>query len=203
MLDHGLHPPRSREKKRNPWRQHVHRATRPRSYAINKVWEAVTSRCLGNGRSDVRCKQYGGVKSIICYLCFMQHAWSCFLNNEIFTSNIFKNNIRWYVTSLTAQWQQKFNICNVQRPHWINILFKICRFHFPLKCMACIDRILKYLLFLVLIWSKFIKTNLLYEKSIQILLTFCHMLFFHCSVTSVSPLPLSFSNIQITLHIIS
>ena len=70
--------PRSREKKRNPWRQHVHRATRPRSYAIDKVWEAVTSRCLGNGRSDARRKQYGGVKSIICYLCFMQHAWSCY-----------------------------------------------------------------------------------------------------------------------------
>ena len=65
-------------KKRNPWRQHVHRATRPRSYAIDKVWEAVTSRCLGNGRSDARCKQYGGVTSIICYLCFMQHAWSCY-----------------------------------------------------------------------------------------------------------------------------
>ena len=27
-------------KERNPWRQHVHRATRPRSYAIDKVWEA-------------------------------------------------------------------------------------------------------------------------------------------------------------------
>ena len=78
MLDHGPHPPRSREKKRNPWRQYVHRATRPRSYAIDKVWEAVTSRCLGNSRSDTRCKQYGGVKSIICYLCFMQHAWSCY-----------------------------------------------------------------------------------------------------------------------------
>ena len=65
-------------KERNPWRQHVHRAARPRSYAIDKVWEAVTSRCLGNGRSDASCKQYGGVKSIICYLCFMQHAWSCF-----------------------------------------------------------------------------------------------------------------------------
>ena len=78
MLDHGLHPPRSREKKRNPWHQHVHRATRPRNYAIDKVWEAVTSRCLGNGRSDGSCKQYGGVKSIICYLCFMQHAWSCY-----------------------------------------------------------------------------------------------------------------------------
>ena len=80
MLDHGPHPPRSREKKRTPWRQHVHRATRPRSYAIDKVWEAVTSRCLGigNGWSDGRCKQNGGVKSIICYLCFMQHAWSCY-----------------------------------------------------------------------------------------------------------------------------
>ena len=78
MLDHGPHPPRSREKKRNPWRQHVHRATRPRSYAIDKVWEAVTSRCLGNGRSDGSYKQYGGVKSIICYLCIMQHAWSCY-----------------------------------------------------------------------------------------------------------------------------
>ena len=64
-------------KERNPWRQHVHRATRPRSYAIDKVWEAVTSRYLGNGRSDGSYKQYGGVKSIICYLCFMQHAWSC------------------------------------------------------------------------------------------------------------------------------
>ena len=78
MLDHGLHPPRSREKKRNPRRQHVHHTTRPRSYGIGKVWEAVTSRCLGNGRSDARCKKYGGVKSIICYLCFMQHAWSCY-----------------------------------------------------------------------------------------------------------------------------
>ena len=68
MLDHGPHPPRLREKKRNPWHQHVHRATRPRSYAIDKVWEAVTS----------SCKQYGGVKNIICYLCFMQHAWSCY-----------------------------------------------------------------------------------------------------------------------------
>ena len=64
-------------KERNPWRQHVHRATRPRSYAIDKVWEALTSRCLGNGRSDASCKQHGGIKSIICYLCFMQHAWSC------------------------------------------------------------------------------------------------------------------------------
>ena len=82
MLDHRLHPPRSREKKRNPWRQHVHRATRPRSYAIDKVWETVTSRCLGNGRSDARCKQYGGVKSIICYLCFMQHAWSCYFQSR-------------------------------------------------------------------------------------------------------------------------
>ena len=59
MLDHGPHPPRSREKKRNPWRQHVHRATRSRSYAI---WH----------------KQSYHVKSIICYLCFMQHAWSCY-----------------------------------------------------------------------------------------------------------------------------
>ena len=48
---------------RNPWRQHFHRATRPRSYAIDKVWEAVTSRCLGNGRSDASCKQYGGVSA--------------------------------------------------------------------------------------------------------------------------------------------
>ena len=66
------------EKRKKSGRQHVHRATRPRSYAIDKVWEEVTSRCLGNGRSDSRCKQYGGVQSIICYLCFMQHAWSCF-----------------------------------------------------------------------------------------------------------------------------
>ena len=50
-------------KERNPWRQHVHRATRPRSYAIDKVWEAVTSRCLCNGRSDASCKQYGGVSA--------------------------------------------------------------------------------------------------------------------------------------------
>ena len=49
--------------KRNPWRQHVHRATRPRSYTIDKVWEAVTSRCFGNGRSDATCKQYGGVSA--------------------------------------------------------------------------------------------------------------------------------------------
>ena len=28
-----------------------------------KVWEAVTSRCLGNGRSDTSCKQYGGVSA--------------------------------------------------------------------------------------------------------------------------------------------
>ena len=50
-------------KERNQWRQHVHRATRPRSYAIDKVWEAVTSRCLGNGRSDASCKQYSGVSA--------------------------------------------------------------------------------------------------------------------------------------------
>ena len=87
MLDHGPHPPRSREKKRNPWRQHVHRATRPRSYAIDKVWEAVTSRCLGNGLSDGSWKQYGGVKSIICYLCFMQHAWSCYFFFNLSTIN--------------------------------------------------------------------------------------------------------------------
>ena len=76
MLDHG--PIHQGHEKRNPWRQHVHRATRPRSYAIDKVWQEVTSSCLGNGRSDSRYKQYGGVQSIICYLCFMQHAWSCF-----------------------------------------------------------------------------------------------------------------------------
>ena len=104
MLDHGLHPPRLREKKRNPWRQHVHRATRPRSYAIDKVWEAVTSRCLGNGRSDARCKQYGGVKSIICYLCFMQHAWSCYFFIYLYSlillyciSNITRYNCERYV----------------------------------------------------------------------------------------------------------
>ena len=51
-------------KERNPWRQHVHRATRPRSYAIDKVWEAVMSRCLGNGQSDASCKQYGGVSAL-------------------------------------------------------------------------------------------------------------------------------------------
>ena len=28
-----------------------------------KVWEAVTSCCLGNGRSDASCKQYGGVSA--------------------------------------------------------------------------------------------------------------------------------------------
>ena len=28
-----------------------------------KVWEAVTSRCLGNGRSDASCKQYCGVSA--------------------------------------------------------------------------------------------------------------------------------------------
>ena len=28
-----------------------------------KVWEAVTSRFLGNGRSDASCKQYGGVSA--------------------------------------------------------------------------------------------------------------------------------------------
>ena len=49
MLDHG--PIHQGHEKRNPWRQHVHRATRPRSYAIDKVWEAVTSRCLGNGQT--------------------------------------------------------------------------------------------------------------------------------------------------------
>ena len=49
--------------KRNPWCQHVHRATRPRIYTIDKVWEAVTSRCLGNGKSDATCKQYGGVSA--------------------------------------------------------------------------------------------------------------------------------------------
>ena len=50
MLHHG--PIHQDHEKRNPWRQHVHRATRPCSYAIDKVWEAVTSRCLGNGRYD-------------------------------------------------------------------------------------------------------------------------------------------------------
>ena len=50
-------------KERNPWRQNVHHTTRPRSYAIDKVWEAVTSRCLGNGRSDATCKQYGSVSA--------------------------------------------------------------------------------------------------------------------------------------------
>ena len=50
-------------KERNPWHQHVHRTTHPRSYAIDKVWEAVTSRCLGNGWSDASCKQYGGVSA--------------------------------------------------------------------------------------------------------------------------------------------
>ena len=94
MLDNGPHPPRSREKKRNPWRQHVHRATRPRSYAIDKVWEAVTSRCLGNGRSNGSYKQYGGVKSIICYLCFMQHAWSCYLTKTSFLHEISDNSRR-------------------------------------------------------------------------------------------------------------
>ena len=61
MLDHG--PIHQGHEKRNPWRQHVHRATRPRSYASDKVWEAVTSRCLGNGRSDASYKQYGGVSA--------------------------------------------------------------------------------------------------------------------------------------------
>ena len=61
MLDHG--PIHQGHEKRNPWRQHVHRATRPRSYAIDKVWEAVTSRYLGNGRSDASYKQYGGVSA--------------------------------------------------------------------------------------------------------------------------------------------
>ena len=59
MLDHGPRPSRSREKKE----KEIHRATRPRSYAIDKVWEAVTSRCLGNGRSDTSYKQYGGVSA--------------------------------------------------------------------------------------------------------------------------------------------
>ena len=59
MLDHGPRPSRSREKKE----KEIHRATRPRSYAIDKVWEAVTSRCLGKGRSDATCKQYGGVSA--------------------------------------------------------------------------------------------------------------------------------------------
>ena len=54
-------------KERNPWRQHVHRATRPRSYAI---WH----------------KKSYHVKSIICYLCFMQHAWSCYFFLNILIS---------------------------------------------------------------------------------------------------------------------
>ena len=87
-------------KERNPWSQHVHRATRPRSYAIDKVWEAVTSRCLGNGRSDASCKQYGGVQSIICYLCFVQHAWSCYFF-------FFKLS----TLSLTDSWYNFIHVC--------------------------------------------------------------------------------------------
>jgi hypothetical protein len=62
-------PTKVTRKERNPWRQHVHRATRARSYAIDKLWEAVTS------RGPMLVSYH--VKSIICYLCFMQHAWSC------------------------------------------------------------------------------------------------------------------------------
>ena len=61
MLDHGPHPPRSWEKKS------VTSARSPRNTSAQlrgvKVWEAVTSRCLGNGRSDATCKQYGGVSA--------------------------------------------------------------------------------------------------------------------------------------------
>ena len=56
---YGPRPWRSREKKE----KEIHRATRPRSYAIDKVWEAVTSRCLVNGQSDASYKQYGGVSA--------------------------------------------------------------------------------------------------------------------------------------------
>ena len=88
-------------KERNPWRQHVHRATRPRSYAIEKCerqWRHVALATAGPmlvannmaayplGISSSVCPlrisstclmSVHHVKSIICYLCFMQHAWSC------------------------------------------------------------------------------------------------------------------------------
>ena len=79
----------SRSCKRNPWRQHVHRATRRRSHAIDMAWRhvalatttisaqrvhGVTSHCLYGKKKPTRFKH---VTSIICYLCFTQYAWRC------------------------------------------------------------------------------------------------------------------------------
>ena len=52
-----VHQGHERRKKKKSTAQHVRAATR------SIKWEAVTSRCLGNGRSDVTCKQYGGVSA--------------------------------------------------------------------------------------------------------------------------------------------
>ena len=106
MLDHGPHPPRSREKKEirdvNTFTaQHVRAATRsikcerqwrhvalatagPMLLANNMVAyplhisNSVCPLCISNTCLMSVHTIYNHVKSIICYLCFMQHAWSCF-----------------------------------------------------------------------------------------------------------------------------
>ena len=105
MLDHGPHPPRSREKKEIRYvstftAQHVRAATR--SIKCERQWRHVALATAGpmlvannmaayplrinNSVCPLRISNtclmsvhtiYNHVKSIICYLCFMQHAWSC------------------------------------------------------------------------------------------------------------------------------
>jgi len=88
-------------KERNPWRQHVHRAQRPRRCAFEnceRQWRQFALATAGPmlvanntagypvGTSKSVCQlrisntclmRVHHVKSIICYPCFMQHAWSC------------------------------------------------------------------------------------------------------------------------------
>ena len=88
-------------KERNPWRQHVHRAA-TRSIKCERQWRHVALATTGpmlvannmaayplrisNSVCPLRISNtclmsvhtiYNHVKSIICCLCFMQHAWGC------------------------------------------------------------------------------------------------------------------------------
>ena len=106
MLHHGPHPPRSREKKEirdvsTFTAQNVRAATR--SIKCERQWCHVALATAGpmlianniaayplhisNSEFPLRISNkclmsvhtiYNHVKSKICYLCFMQHAWSCY-----------------------------------------------------------------------------------------------------------------------------
>jgi hypothetical protein len=105
MLDHGPHPPRSREKKEirdisTFTEQHVRAVTR--AIKCERQWRHVALATAGpvlvvnnmaayplrisNSVCPLRISNtclmsvhtiYGQVESVICYLCFMQHAWCC------------------------------------------------------------------------------------------------------------------------------